>query len=213
MPWDVDIYLAQVGLKELGYAVGELDGIHGPKFTRCKAKLLTEMSKVRSSVKHDTPPASDYRSMVKYYGKPGDESALTRINFPYPMRLAWDTSVKVTRSRCHTRILQPLLAALQELLDTYGIDWIKRHGLDLFGGIYNNRNTRGGRTKSKHAYGAAIDLNPSANGNRTPWKAEMIGKRGYGNMPLEAIIIFERHGFKSAARAWGRDAMHFEYST
>ena len=209
MPWNASTYLEQVALKSLGYEVGTLDGITGPKTSGAKSKWLSSRSK---SVGVNSPPDSDYHSMVAYYGQPGDESKLGKIVFPYPMKLAWDKSITVNSSRCHTRMVAPLLTALTELLSTYGIEWIKEHGLDLYGGIYNNRNTRGGVTKSKHSWGAAIDLNPSANGNKTTWKADKIGQRGYADMPLEAIVIFERHGFKSGGRAWGRDAMHFQFT-
>lgn len=149
-------------------------------------------------------PNEDYRSMVDYYGQPGDESNLVRIDFPYPMRLYTRSApANVTGHRCHKKVAESLKAVLQDLLDTYGIDWIREHGLDVFGGIYNNRSTRGGTSKSKHAWGAAIDLNPAENGLRTAWPTR-------ATMPIEAIEIFEKHGWKSLARVMGRDAMHFE---
>jgi hypothetical protein len=212
MPWNATTYLEQVALKSLHYDVGPTDGLMGPKTSRAKSEWLADRSKLETPITPNLPPHDDYHSMVAYYGNPGDESKLGKIVFPYPMRLAWDKSIIVTNSRCHTRVIAPLLAVLTELLETYGIDWIKEHGLDLYGGIYNDRNTRGGSTKSKHSWGAAIDLNPSTNGNKTKWSADKIGHKGYANMPLEAIIIFERHGFKSGARAWGRDAMHFQFT-
>ena len=213
MPWNADTYLKQVALKSLQYDVGPLDGLTGPKTSKAKSDWLYCRDKTALQVSPTSPPEDDYHSMVAYYGQPGDESKLGKIVFPYPMRLAWDKSITVNgSSQCHTRMIAPLLAALTELLDTYGIEWIKEHGLDLYGGIYKNRNTRGGVTKSKHAWGAAIDLNPSTNGNKTPWRADKIGQKGYADMPLEAIVIFERHGFKSGGRAWTRDAMHFQFT-
>ena len=214
MSWDADTYLIQVALKGLGYdTVGTLDGLMGAKTANAKADWLADRAEGLKPLTPNSPPASDYHSMEAYYGQPGNEAALAKIIFPYPMRLSWDKSVEVTSSRCHAKVVAPLLSALNELLETYGIDWIRKHGLDLFGGIYNDRNSRGGKTKSKHAWGAAIDLNPASNGNHTKWKADKIGQKGYANMPLEAIVIFERHGFKSGGRAWGRDAMHFQFTT
>lgn len=149
-------------------------------------------------------PNEDFRSMVDYYGQPGDESNLVMVDFPYPMRLYTRSApATVTRHRAHKKVAASLKAVLQDLLDTYGIDWIREHGLDVFGGIYNNRSKRGSRSKSKHAWGVAIDLNPSENGLRTPWPSR-------AKMPEEAIEIFEKHGWKSLARVIGRDAMHFE---
>ena len=209
MSWNATTYLEQVALASMGYGLGALDGISGPKTTAAKSHWLNDR---RGKGESSYPPASDYASMVDYYGKPGDEFELVTFEFPYDMKLAWDKSVTVTRSRCHRLIERPLLAALNELLNTYGIEWITKHGLDLFGGIYNDRNARGGSTKSKHAWGAAIDLNPSDNGNRTKWMQDEIGEKGFATMPIEAIEVFESHGFKSGARAWGRDAMHFQFT-
>lgn len=204
--------LAQRFLKEKGHYAGIIDGIWGGKSEAAYQALLAKEHPVPDSAGF-RPPAPDYHSMVRAFGKPGDESNLVRFSFPYPMRLAWDTSKTVKTSRCHRLIRKPLVAALRELLDTHGMDWIRQHGLDLFGGIYNDRSVRGGRAKSKHAWGVAIDLNPDENGNRTPWVPGKQRSKGYATMPQAAIQIFEKHGFKSAARAWGRDAMHFQFTT
>ena len=99
---------------------------------------------------------------------------------------------------------------LEELHRTYGADWLAFHGLDVFGGIYNYRTMRRGTSLSRHSWGIAIDLNPDENGMQTPWKAERIGQPGWANMPQEAIAVFEKHGWKSGARAWSKDAMHFQ---
>lgn len=150
-------------------------------------------------------PNEDYASMVAYYGRPGDESNLVRCRFPYPMRLYTRSApANVTSHRCHRKVRDSLEAVLTDLLETYGRDWITEHGLDVFGGIYNDRSIRGGsHAKSKHAWGVAIDLNPAENGLHTPWPSR-------ATMPVEAIETFERHGWKSLARVIGRDAMHFE---
>ena len=149
-------------------------------------------------------PNEDYSSMVSFYGQPGDESNLVRVAFPYPMRLyTRDAPANVTGHSCHKKVAKSLAAVLTEILETYGIDWIRKQGLDVFGGIYNNRPTRGGKSKSKHAWGVAIDLNPAENGLKTSWPAK-------ASMPVEAVEIFEKHGWKSLARVIGRDAMHFE---
>ena len=199
--------LAQQWLKHKGKYKGKIDGIWGRKSESAFQALTPKPSS--STVK---PPASDFYSVSRVFGKPGDESNLVRFTFPYPMKLAWDTTKTVKTSRCHKLIKKPLVAALQKLLDTYGIKWIRKHGLDLFGGIYNDRKVRGGNATSKHAWGIAIDLNPEDNGLRTPWKSGKQGYEGYATMPHAAIQIFEKHGFKSGAKAWGRDAMHFQFT-
>ena len=69
---------------------------------------------------------------------------------------------------------------------------------------------RRGTSLSRHSWGIAIDLNPDENTMQTPWKAERIGQPGWATMPQEAIAVFEKHGWKSGAHAWGKDAMHFQ---
>lgn len=156
-------------------------------------------------------PNPDYQSMKAFYGLPGDESNLVSVTFPYPMRLYTREAVyNVKGHRVHKKCADSLVAILNDMLALYGAEGLREHGLDVFGGIYNNRNTRGGNSKSKHAWGAAIDLNPHENKNRQPWAADKVGTSGYANMPVEAVEIFEKHGWKSGGRAWGRDAMHFQ---
>ena len=156
-------------------------------------------------------PNPEFQSMVSYYGPAGDEDALVRLVFPYPMRLyTRDAPADYRASRCHHRVRDSLLEVLHNLHDHFGDEGIRHHGLDVFGGIFNNRSVRGGRSKSKHAWGVAIDLNPAENANRQRWSPQNVGKPGWGNMPVDAVVIFEKAGWKHGGRAWGRDAMHFQ---
>lgn len=188
------------------------DGVGGPMthaaFDRIFAGYLPQVQIGRT----DGPPEPDEASMIAYYGQPGDESQLVPFKMPYEMCLAWDRGHKMTWHRCHRRMKAPLEAALADVLKHFGPEGIDRHGLNLYAGCYNHRPVRGGTTTSKHAWGAAIDLNPDANGNSTPWHPDRIGQPGYATMPLAAVEIFEAHGFKHGGRAWGRDAMHFQYT-
>ena len=159
------------------------------------------------------PPSPDTDSMVAYYGRAGNEANLVRIPTPYRMVLSWDKRRVVTTLRCHQKIAKPLTGALTQIAAEFTQTQIEAMGLHLYAGIFNDRSVRGGRSKSKHAWGAAIDLNPEDNGNRTPWREDRISQPGYASMPVRIIEIFEEWGFKSGARAWGRDAMHFQYTT
>lgn len=156
-------------------------------------------------------PTTGYDAMVDFYGLPGTESNLVRVEFPYKMRLySRAAPLTVTGHRAHRKCAESLRTILEDLLAHYGEDGLKEHGLDVFGGIYNDRNTRGGNTKSKHAWGVAIDLNPAENRNRQRWASDKVGQSGWANMPIKAVELFEKHGWKSGGRAWGRDAMHFQ---
>ena len=149
-------------------------------------------------------PNEDYASMLDYYGRPGDESQLVRFRMPYSMRLyTRNAPATLSSHRCHRKVRDSLEGVLDHLLITYGLDWITENGLDVFGGVYNHRKKRSGRSLSKHSWGVAIDLNPAENALNTPWPSK-------ATMPIEAVEAFEQFGWKSLGRLIGRDAMHFE---
>lgn len=168
----------------------------------------TEAWRRRTGFEDPAPPSAvwplpDERSLTDFYGPVGPSSLIT-ITLPYRMRLAWNHSQTVTRTSCHRKVAESLQAALEGILDLYGdLAAVKDARMDLYGGCYNKRPQRGGRSWSLHAWGAAIDLDPTRNRNSWPWPSR-------GTMPPEVIDIFEALGWKSGARAWGRDAMHFQ---
>lgn len=157
-------------------------------------------------------PAPDHASMVRYYGRPGTDSNIVQIEFPYPMKL-YSRGAPANYMRnwgVHKRLHDDLYSVLLDLQDHFGEEGLEKYGLNIFGGIYNDRPVTGGTSKSKHAWGAAIDINPLENRYNQVWHIDHIGEPGYANMPLEAIEIFEARGWKSGGRAWGQDAMHFQ---
>lgn len=148
-------------------------------------------------------PPTDERSLIDFYGPPG-ESQLVMVRLPYPMRLAWDHSTTVERTQCHRKVAESLVALLEEILELYGdVGEVAEARMDLYGGCYNYRRQRGGRSWSLHAWGAAIDLDPLQNRLDWPWPDK-------ATMPVEVIDLFESAGWTSGARAWGWDAMHFQ---
>lgn len=188
------------------------DGVIGPQtIAAAEAKLGIKDARAAIAAAGGGPfPLDNDAALRAFYGEPGNESSLVRVQFPYPMELYERGGKKLTSHRCHKKVADSLRAVLQDILDTYGEEWIAYHGLNVFGGIYNFRQMRGGRSLSRHSWGIAIDLNPNENSMHTPWRAENVGRPGWASMPAEAIEIFEKHGWKSGARAWGKDAMHFQ---
>jgi hypothetical protein len=58
---------------------------------------------------------------------------------------------------------------LTRILERFGEEGIKRHGLDQYGGLTNVRMMRGSTNKiSRHSFGIAIDIDPVENSFRTP---------------------------------------------
>jgi D-alanyl-D-alanine carboxypeptidase len=111
----------------------------------------------------------------------------------------------VGKVNCHRTLAESLGKALGEL-ERAGISSV----IDLAdtrraGGCFNSREIRAtsgrsGRNLSRHSWGAAIDLNPSA----SPYGAEP-------NVDARVVDVFRRQGF-----AWGGtwafpDGMHFEF--
>lgn len=155
-------------------------------------------------------PLDTNAAIIDAYGNPGDENNLVEFLFPYPMHLYTRDGEMVSKTRVHKDCAESLNAIFKELLDTYGLGWIQEHGLNVYCGCFNFRKMRGGSNLSRHSWGIAIDLNCGENGNKVPWQLNKIGEPSFANMPTEAIRIFQKHGWKSAATAWHRDAMHFQ---
>ena len=146
--------------------------------------------------------------IIAKYGKPNETGAgyLVTINIPYPMRLAWDTSIIVTKVSCHRLIADKLLAVFNDLLNHYGYDKIKELGIDLYGGCFNYRRMRGGTAWSTHSWGIAIDLDPARNTLKETARTAKFARPEYKPM----IDIFYKHGFESLGIEKNYDWMHFQ---
>ena len=151
---------------------------------------------------HNDWPKSDYNSMVKFYGQPGKH--LTFLEFPYKMKLSWDHSKTATRTRVHTLVHDSLKRIFTKVLETYGEDNIERLGLNLYGGCYNYRNTRGGYSLSTHAWGAAVDIDPNAN----QWKWDKSRARMAGAEYQAWFAIWLAEGWVSLGLSKDMDYMH-----
>jgi hypothetical protein len=129
---------------------------------------------------------------------------LTTIIPPYRMVLAWDKKAVVSRITVNKGCAAALLASLKGIRDHYGSQAaLEKARMHLFGGVYNFRPKRQGKTLSMHAYGAAIDLDPDHNGQGRPV-----------TMPAEVVAIFDAQGADWGGR-WSpksRDGMHFQFA-
>jgi hypothetical protein len=157
-------------------------------------------------------PTPGSSSITQIFGRSGDESVLKSTTIPWTMKIAWEPSSTRTSIKMHRSIADIMVAALEEIKGL-GMGFIKDHGLDLFGGDYNNRSVRGGTQTSDHAWGIALDLNPTVNGNKTLWVPGKQGSNGTKHMPTEAIQIFQKYGFQVGFKtgAGRRDMMHVSY--
>ena len=147
---------------------------------------------------------------IQKYGQPNQTGYgyLTQINLPFPMRLAWDKSVIVNKMSCHRDIATALTNVFKDILNHYGLEEIKRLGIDLFGGCFNYRAMRGGSSFSVHALGLAVDLDPARNKVKETSKTARFARPEYKAM----IDIFYKHGFISLGREKNYDWMHFQWN-
>lgn len=166
------------------------DGFWGPKSIAACQKYL------RKLMPSPNPwPSQDQPSLTRFFGAAGDESQLTNLDVT---GLGVKYEGKPVRTiRCNARVSASLYRVLRSLSQTHP-DLLAKYA-----GCYNNRPMRGGRLPSLHARGAAIDLDPDRNGNKTPWPVA-------AQMPVEVMEAFAREGWLSAGAFWGRDAMHFQ---
>lgn len=208
--------LVQEALIERGFSLGRwgADGHWGSTTQDAYDKYID--SKI---VQSELPlgdniwPKDNVAALTKFYGLPGvkggREADLVWFTFPYRMRL-YDTDRVLTRHRCHRKVKDSLEGVLEAARDRLGLEFLQENHLDEYFGCYNSRRMRGGSNISRHSWGIAIDLAANQNAFKTPWAEDKIGDPGYATMPVEFIEIFEEAGWKSGARAWSRDSMHFQ---
>lgn len=145
-------------------------------------------------------PLPDFKSMVAFYGQPGDEANLVQITFPFPTFYAGKL-VKTTR--VHKRCADSLLRVLNSINAGFGADIGIMEEIQDYGGCFNYRNSRGSKTLSKHAWGAAIDYDADDNTFRDHWPLQ-------ADMPIWIMEEFAREGWLAAGAFWSYDAMHFQ---
>lgn len=146
--------------------------------------------------------------LISKYGPPTENGSpyLTKLTLPYPMVLSWDKKVSVNSISCHKLVKDNLNIVFNSILTTYGIDEIKRLGINIYGGCFSYRKMRNGTDWSRHSWGVAIDLDPDRNSLKQTSKTAQFAKPEYKAM----IDIFYKNGFLSLGREKDYDWMHFE---
>ena len=221
MKYNHNIYLQQVGLKKLGYAVGALDGLDGPNTRKSNAASLKarygSTAKTKALDGYTPPPKPTAAARTCVFGKHGVKGgaspSMSYFAPPWAMTFSWGG--KVSRIGCNKVVALPMENAMKEILSTYGVAWVKKHGLDVYAGCYNPRKGRGGNAWSDHAWAAAFDFADGRKGNKLydKWSASKEGRNGYA-MPSKAVTIFRKHGFQvgfKTGTATRRDMMHVAY--
>jgi hypothetical protein len=149
-------------------------------------------------------PKQDYNSMNEFFGPIGQNQE--KLELPYPLVLAWDTSSIVKKATCNVKVHKSLYSIFENTLKTYGLKEIKKLRLDNFGGCLNVRKMRGGSSWSIHSWGAAIDLDPDKNQLKWGKDKATFAKKEYE--PFWKIV--ESEGWVSLGCSKNYDWMHFQ---
>lgn len=207
--WDWDrafIAGTQLLFKELDFYDGDIDGLAGPN-TDYALELWQNAMRDEDDTSPDESGDSkwpSYGEMTSFYGEPGTN--ISQYELPYPMVLAWDKSVEVTRMSLNDKCADSALWVLQRVLEHYTYDRIKELRLDLFGGSYNKRKMRGGSRWSTHAWAAAIDFDPEHNAFRWNHRRASLDAQEYEFF----WQAWEEEGWVSLGRERDFDWMHVQ---
>ena len=142
-------------------------------------------------------PVEEY-DLLEMFGEPGDTSDFVKRPFPFTLYLNGDKSKPCVNFYGNRYIADSVIDAYQEILDIYGLDFIREHNLDEYGGCYNYRKARGLNKLSVHSWALAVDILPS------------LGKMGEpSRLPYHFVQAFLNRGW-----FWGgfyelHDSMHF----
>lgn len=151
-----------------------------------------------------TWPLQNQNELVKFFGEVGTNQ--TYVDLPYKMKLAWDTSISISRFKCHEKVARPIERVLTRVLDHYG-NQVSDLGLDLFGGCLNVRAMRGGTQYSTHSWGIAIDFDPARNKLRWGKDLANFAKPEYNKW----FELWEEEGAVSLGRQKNYDWMHIQF--
>ncbi|WP_156679334.1 M15 family metallopeptidase [Sphingomonas profundi] len=141
------------------------------------------------------------KDALAFYGSPG--SGHVRIRPPYQL---WFGDQKVSSILIHGKCADSALRAMERIAAAYSPADIHRLGFDAFAGCFNDRDKRGGTTKSMHAYACAIDWNAGRNPLRADHRTA-----SFARPECRAFLdAWEAEGWISLGRARDYDWMHVQ---
>ncbi len=194
---------------------GELDGYWGPQtrfaFDTLYARLVEgrEPSIWRPEDLPDENPNEWPRqtpedNLERFFGAVGQNQ--TKLDLPYPHRLAWKKTTVVNRFTCHEKVHDSLKRVLVRVRDHYGMEAIRELRLDLWGGCLNVRKMRGGSRYSMHSWGIALDYDPDR--NQLKWGRD---RAAFAQPEYDPWWRFwEEEGWVSLGRQRNFDWMHIQ---
>lgn len=139
-----------------------------------------------------------YSELIGTFGEPGENDNFIKKPFPFSLYLNGQKGMPCINFYGHRNIANQVITAYKEIMDFFGIDFIRENGLDNYGGCYNHRQSRTGKGLSVHSWGLAIDVLPN------------FGKMGNPPMlPYHFVKAFLKQGFLWGGDWRNPDGMHF----
>jgi len=195
------------GLPVDGTADGAVvDGLRAPS----SSALPLDMTRIPNRDIEDDDPQPvgkiwpRQRDVRSFYGDVGQHQ--TKIEIPFDMVLAWDTTRRITCMTLHSKVAASAERVLNRLASIYSARERISLGLNLFGGSLNVRRMRGGSKYSMHSWGIAIDFDPAR--NRLSWHKPQA--RLSANDAIPFWEAWEAEGWLSLGRARNFDWMHVQ---
>ena len=207
----------QLLAKDKGAKPGKIDGLWGTltDFAFSQLEHFDQYGELPAPWRDPAPvahpanrwPPQDRAKLTAFYGEPG--ANLVTVDIPYTLRLDWDLNVRIQRVTCHKKVAESVQRVLQGVLDHYGEQGIKDLQLDRYGGCYANRPMRGGTNLSMHAWGIALDFDPSR--NKLNWGRD---RAAFAKPEYEPWWqAWEQEGWTSLGRRRNFDWMHVQAAT
>jgi len=204
----------QLLAKDKGIDPGNIDGLWGPRtdFAFSQLEHLEQYGELPAPWRDPSPvanpvnvwPAQVPEELIAFYGQPG--SHLVTVDVPYTLRIDWELSESTRRVTCHEKVAESVQRVLGRVLDHYGETQLKQLRLDRYGGCYDHRTMRGGTSLSMHAWGIALDFDPSR--NALEWGRD---RAAFARPQYEMWWRFwEEEGWTSLGRTRNYDWMHVQ---
>lgn len=211
------ILVLQLMCKDKAIDCEPIDGYWGPVTQNAYESLLHLLAtgqlppNWRDEEPSDANPQSwprdtgNQAAMRAFYGAPGSPP-IKKIRCPWTLRLAWDTSVRVTYVGCHAKVADSAERVLSKVHAHYGDAELKRLRLDLYGGCFFSRKKRGGSSWSTHAWAVALDWDPARNQLKWGRDRATLDHRDYDFWWRS----WEGEGWVSLGRSRNFDWMHVQ---
>ena len=205
--------IIQKEAREKGITVA-FDAWYGPQTEDARRRLLAMRTGIPVGPRPDELPASHAldakcrnpttAEFNRYYGTMGENQV--RLESPYPLRLDWNLDQVISGFSIHRLCRDSARAAMEATLAHYGLDGIRRLGLDRFGGCAYVRLKRGGSTWSVHSWSAAIDWYPTMNTLKQNKRTARFARPEY----LPFLEAWDNVGWMSLGRCYDFDWMHVQ---